>query len=87
MDTSCTCPEGPARLGVQKLESGTKGSPAGLPGQGTQQPLQAALARPVPPRSSRAGPQAAGAEGAISIALVLEHKTENNSDCKVYRKY
>ena len=40
VDSGRTCPGGPARLGVQKLESGTQGSPAGLPGQGTQQSLQ-----------------------------------------------
>ena len=73
--------------GCRSWKVGPRGPQRGSQGRGHSSPFRAALARPVPPWSSRAGPQAAGAEGAISIALVLEHKTESNRDCKVYRKY
>lgn len=55
--TAAHLPRRPCQLGVQKLESWTKGSPAGLPGQGHSSPFRAAPARPVPPRSSGAVPR------------------------------
>ena len=55
--TAAHLPRRPCQLGVQKLESGTKGSPARLPGQGHSSPFRAAPARPVPPRSSGAVPR------------------------------
>lgn len=55
--TAAHLPRRPCQLGVQKLESWTKGSPAGLLGQGHSSPFRAAPARPVPPRSSGAVPR------------------------------
>lgn len=61
-------------------------SPAGLPGRGTELPLQGsssqARASQVLLTRSRT---AHVTEGGVSIAVVLKHKSPSN--CRVYRKY
>lgn len=73
--------------GCRSCEVGPRGPQRGYQGRGHSSPFRAAPARPVPPRSSQASPHAKGAEGVVSIALVLEHKSGSNNDYKVSSKY